>query len=179
MNLKSYRFDALIYVCNRMVAHFPSSGLRHFFYRCGMKFDIAPGAFLMSGIWFDTRGNCLIGKNSVINQDCRLDNRGGIFIRENVSISPGVHLITADHDIDSPRCAGRQAPITIEKLVFIGSRATILPGVTIGEGAVVAACACVTKDVEPYTVVGGVPAREIRKRKRDLYYETYYRRHFL
>lgn len=179
MSLKALRYDALIYFCNRIVANFPAARLRHFFYRSVMRIDIAPGAWLLSGIWFDTRGNCAIGKNSVINQDCRLDNRGGIFIRENVSISPGVHLITADHDIDSPRCAGRQAPITIEKLVFIGSRATILPGVTIGEGAVVAAGACVTKDVDPYTVVGGVPAREIRTRNRNLDYETYYRRHFL
>jgi maltose O-acetyltransferase len=179
MNLKSYRYDALVYLCNRVVAYFPSARLRLMFYRRVMKIDIAPGAFLLSGIWFDNRGNCSIGKNTVINQGCRLDNRGGIFIHENVSISPEVHLITADHDVESPKCAGRRAPITIRKLAFIGSRATILPGVEIGEGAVVAACACVTKDVEAYTVVGGVPAREIRKRNRNLDYETFYRRHFL
>jgi acetyltransferase-like isoleucine patch superfamily enzyme len=179
MNLRTYRYDALLYVCNRVVAYFPGSRLRHFFYRRAMKIEIAPSAFLMSGIWFDTRGNCSVGKNSVINQGCRLDNRGGIRIDENVSISPEVHLITADHDVESPTCAGRHAPILIEKLAFIGSRATILPGVTIGEGAVVAACACVTKDVEPYSVVGGVPAREIRKRNRNLEYETGYQRHFL
>lgn len=179
MSLKSYRYDALVYFCNRVVAYFPSARVRHFFYRNAMKIDIAPGAFLMSGIWFDTRGNCSIGNNSVINQGCRLDNRGGIRIEGNVSISPEVHLITGDHDIESPFCSGRRAPITIRSLAFIGSRATILPGVTIGEGAVVAACACVTKDVEPYTLVGGVPAREIRKRNRNLDYETNYRRHFL
>ena len=179
MSLKAIRYDALMYFCNRVVANFPCARVRHFFYRSVMRIDIAPGAWLLSGIWFDTRGNCSIGKNSVINQGCRLDNRGGIRIEENVSISPEVHLITADHDVDSPKCAGRQAPITICKLAFIGSRATILPGVTIGEGAVVAACACVTKDVDPYTVVGGVPAREIRKRNRNLDYETFYRRHFL
>jgi maltose O-acetyltransferase len=179
MSIKAIRYDALMYFCNRVVANFPCARVRHFFYRSVMRIDIAPGAWLLSGIWFDTRGNCSIGKNSVINQGCRLDNRGGIRIEENVSISPEVHLITADHDVDSPKCAGRQAPITICKLAFIGSRATILPGVTIGEGAVVAACACVTKDVDPYTVVGGVPAREIRKRNRNLDYETFYRRHFL
>jgi acetyltransferase-like isoleucine patch superfamily enzyme len=179
MSLKAWRYDALMYFCNRVVANFPSARLRHGFYRRVMNFEIAPGAFLLSGTWFDTCGNCSIGKNSVINQDCRLDNRGGIRIEENVSISPEVHLITADHDIDSPKCAGRQAPIHIGKRVFIGSRATVLPGVTIGEGAVVAACACVTRDVPPFTVVGGVPAREIRKRPTNLDYETFYRRHFL
>ena len=168
-----------MYFCNRVIAYFPSARLRHLFYCRLMKIDIAPGASILSGTWFDTRGNCSIGKNSVINQGCRLDNRGGIHIDENVSISPGVHLLSADHDIDSPKCVGRQAPIIIKKLVFIGSRATILPGVTIGEGAVVAACACVTRDIPPYTLVGGVPAREIRKRPTNLDYETFYRRHFL
>ena len=144
-----------------------------------MNYEIGKNSYVFMDAWFDTRGNCSIGKNSVINQDCRLDNRGGIRIEENVSISPEVHLITADHDIDSPKCAGRQAPIHIGKRVFIGSRATILPGVTIGEGALVAACACVTRNVLPFKVVGGIPAREIRTRPKNLEYETFYRRHFL
>ena len=129
MSLKALRYDALMYFCNRVVAKFPAARLRHFFYRSVMRIDIAPGAWLLSGIWFDTRGNCSIGKNSVINQDCRLDNRGGIFIRENVSISPSVHLITADHDIDSPRCAGRQQGIPVAATVAARRRAdSILAG---------------------------------------------------
>ena len=178
MNLKACRYDALLFVCNLLVANFPSARLRHTFYRQVMKIQLSPGAHLMSGIWFDARGTCHIGRNSVINPRCRLDSRGGLYIGDNVSISPWVHLITADHDIDDKDFKGRLRAIRIENRVFIGSRATVLPGVTIGEGAVVAACACVTRDVAPYSLVGGVPAREIRKRAKSLDYELNYSRHF-
>lgn len=161
-----------------LIANFPSASVRHVFYRVAMGIKIAPGARLLSGIWFNAKGNCYIGRNTIINEFCRLDSRGGLHIGENVSISPEVQLITADHDIDHPQCIGRSRSIKIENNVFIGSRATILPGVTIKEGAVVAACACVTRDVEPYTVVAGVPAYEIRKRSRNLNYVTSYIRHF-
>jgi len=67
------------------------------------------------------------------------------------------------------------APITICDYVWLGSRAMVLPGVTVGEGAVIAAGAVVTKDVDPYTVVGGVPARPIGTRRQDLGYELTYR----
>jgi maltose O-acetyltransferase len=178
MNLKACGYDALLFLANIVVANFPSARARHLFYHRLMGIRIGPGARLMSGIWFDSKGNCSIGRNTVINPRCRLDTRGGLFIGENVSISPWVHLITADHDIDDQNFKGRLRPIRIGDRVFIGSRATVLPGVTIGEGAVVAACACVTRDVEPYSVVAGVPAREIRKRKKPLDYELHYERHF-
>jgi acetyltransferase-like isoleucine patch superfamily enzyme len=89
-----------------------------------------------------------------------------------------VHIITADHDIDSSNFEGRKHAVHIKKYAFIGSRATILPGVTIGEGAVVAACACVTKDVPAYAMVGGVPAKVLRFRSWNLSYNTRYIRHF-
>ncbi|XMO71032.1 acyltransferase [Luteolibacter sp. AS25] len=142
-----------------------------------MKFSLAENVTFLSGTWFDCRGNLEIGKNTVVNQNCRLDNRGRIIIGSNVSISPEVHLITADHDMDSPEGDGRLSEIVIEDYVFIGSRATILPGIKIGKGAVIAACACVTKDVPEFTVVGGVPAKEIRKRNRSLTYESLYSPH--
>ena len=178
MNLKAYRFDALLYICNYIVAVFPSSRIRHLFYKRLMKIDMANSVHILSGTWLDTRGNLTIGENTVINQRCRLDNRGGIEIGANVSISPEVHIITADHDVQHPKCIGRVAKVVIEDYVFIGTRATILPGITIGKGAVVAACACVTKDVPPYTVVGGVPAKVFKVRNPNLDYKTSYGRHF-
>lgn len=178
MSIKAYNYDLILWLCNRIVAYFPSTRLRMIFYRRVMRLEIGENVSILSGTWFDTMGNLAIGENTVINQDCRLDNRGGLLIADNVSISPEVHLITADHDIQSSDCRGRTNSVVIEEHVFIGSRATVLPGVTIHEGAVVAACACVTKDVPAFAIVAGVPARIIGQRNQKLTYKTGYGRHF-
>ena len=86
-------------------------------------------------------------------------------IGENVSISPGTWLVTGTHDINDPNFAVFFKPIVIGNYVWIGVRATILCGVTIGEGAIVMAGAMVTGDVPPYTVVGGVPAKVVGQRE--------------
>ena len=128
--------------------------------------------------WFDSKGTFHIGNNSVINQKCRLDNRSGIWIGDNVSISAETCILTADHDIQTSDFAGRSRPVIIEDYVFIGTRAIILPGVTLGKGAVIAAGAIVTKSVEPFTIMAGVPARPIGVRNNELNYETHYPRLF-
>ncbi|HYR94007.1 MAG TPA: acyltransferase [Methylomirabilota bacterium] len=116
-----------------------------------------------------------IGKYTVINRQCCLDGRGGLRIGDNVSISPGVWLLTDEHDMNDPYFAEMLGPIEIEDYVWLGSRAMVLPGVRIGKGAVVAAGAVVTKDVAPYQVVGGVPARPLGTRSTDLRYEIHWR----
>jgi acetyltransferase-like isoleucine patch superfamily enzyme len=172
------RFDALLYICNLVVASFPSARLRKLFYQRVMQVEMAPGVFIHSGLWLDCRRQLVIGENSVINQRCRLDARGYITIGKNVSISPEVHIITADHDISTDDIGGRNRPVKIEDFVFIGSRAMILPGVTIGEGAVVAAGAVVTKSVGPRELVAGIPARKIGMRTSPFNYNTKVVRHF-
>jgi acetyltransferase-like isoleucine patch superfamily enzyme len=172
------RFDALLYICNLVVASFPSARLRKLFYQRVMQVEMAPGVFIHSGLWLDCRRQLVIGENSVINQRCRLDARGYITIGKNVSISPEVHIITADHDISTDDIGGRNRPVKIEDFVFIGSRAMILPGVTIGEGAVVAAGAVVTKSVGPRELVAGIPARKIGMRTSAFNYNTKVVRHF-
>ena len=99
-----------------------------------------------------------------------LDARAGIQIASDVNISSHAKLITGSHDIDDPMFASDFRPIKIGHHVWIGTGAMVLPGVEIGDGAVVAAGAVVTRDIPPYEVWGGVPARFIRKRSEDLRY---------
>jgi len=105
-----------------------------------------------------------IGHNSIIGNDAFLDGRKGLFLGSNVNIAAEVRIYTLEHDITSADFGSKGASVYIDDWVYIGPRVTILPGVRIGAGAVVAAGAVVTKDVEPWTMVGGVPAKFIKKR---------------
>jgi len=104
-----------------------------------------------------------IGKNVFINFDCTFLALGGITIEDNVLIGPKVSLITENHPLNPEERKGLTGkPILIKKNAWIGANATILPGVTIGENAVVAAGAVVSKDVPDNTIVGGIPAKFIK-----------------
>lgn len=165
-------FGALIkYVTNHIVSHIPSYTVRHAWYRTILGWYIGPQAAVLMGQHVQMAGvrsgarKVSIGKGTVINWDCMLYTTGGIVIGENVSISAGVWLVTGSHDMNDPQFPVIYKPIVIGDYAWIGMRATILGGVTIGEGAVVTAGAMVTHDVLPYTVVGGVPARVIKQRE--------------
>jgi acetyltransferase-like isoleucine patch superfamily enzyme len=176
--LRRVWFDGIMFLCNSLVAHLPSHAARRWFYRAIMRFDIGKRAFIFMGAQFDSRGHFKLGDHSTINERCRLDNRGGLEIGSNVSISAHVCILTADHDPQSPSFAGRERPVRIADYVFIGTRALILPGVTIGRGGVVAAGAVVTKNVAERSIVAGSPAKEIGTRSADLAYEIDYCRFF-
>lgn len=104
-----------------------------------------------------------IGKNVFINFDCVFLDLGGITIEEGVLIAPKVSLLSEGHPINpTDRQSLVPGPIHIKRNAWIGAGATILPGVTIGENAVVAAGAVVSKDVPANTVVGGIPAKVIK-----------------
>ena len=109
-----------------------------------------------------------VGKNVFINSGCRFQDQGGITIGDGTQIGHNVVLATLNHD-ENParRSSTHPAPIVIGKNVWIGSNATVVPGVTVGDGAIIAAGAVVTKDVPPNMVVGGVPAKVIRKIKME------------
>ena len=119
---------------------------------------------LFPPFYTDFGKNITIGRDVFINSGCHFQDQGGITIGDGSLIGHNVVLATINHDL-SPlnNRENHYAPIVIEDHVWIGSNATILPGVTIGRWAVVGAGAVVTKDVEEFTVVGGVPAKEIRK----------------
>lgn len=119
-----------------------------------------------------------IGQNTIIGNDAMLDARNGIEIGDNVQLSMGVWIWTMQHDPQDPGFCAVGGPVRIEDYAWISCRVTILPGVTVGKGAVVAAGAVVTKDVEPHTIVGGVPAKKIGERTKDLRYQLKYHKSF-
>lgn len=120
-------------------------------------------------------GKMSVGQNTVINFGCYLDNRRGIYIGNNVGIAHNTKIYTLGHDLNDSQFMTKGAPVSIEDNVFIFSNALIMPGITIGEGAIVLAGSVVTKDVEPWTIVGGNPARKIRDRGYDVDYKQIYR----
>jgi acetyltransferase-like isoleucine patch superfamily enzyme len=138
--------------------------LRHYLYRHLYKVDLPKTSIIYSHCTFIAPWGVKLGHHSVVGDHCRLDGRSGLTIGNNVDVSAETVIYTLEHDIESPTFVDTGGPVIIGDWVYIGSRVIILPGVTIGEGAVVASGAVVTKDVEPWTMVGGVPARFIRKR---------------
>ena len=105
-----------------------------------------------------------IGKNVFINHGCSFLDLGGITIEDDVMIGPQVNIITENHPVDpKSRKSLELKSVTIKRNAWIGANATILPGVIIGENSIVAAGAVVTKDVPDNTIVGGVPAKLIKK----------------
>lgn len=125
--------------------------------------QIDPSFRLFPPFYTDFGKNTHIGKDVFINSGCHFQDQGGIEIGDGTMIGHNVVLATINHDLDpAQNRKNHYAPITIGDHVWIGSNATVLPGVRIGEWSVVAAGAVVTKDIPPYTVAGGVPAKRIR-----------------
>jgi acetyltransferase len=120
-----------------------------------------------------------IGRNTAINRLCVLDGRGGLVIGDNVNISAEAALYTGGHEVNSSNFAFYSKPVRIDDRVWVGTRAMIMPGVTVGEGAVVLPGAIVVRDVSPFAIVGGIPAVQVGQRSSDLTYELTWRTMFL
>lgn len=118
---------------------------------------------LFPPFYSDYGQNISVGKGVFINACCHFQDQGGITIGDGAQIGHNVVLATLNHEAEpSRRKITKPGPITIGENVWIGSNAVVVPGVSIGDGAIVAAGAVVTKDVPPNAVVGGVPARVIK-----------------
>jgi acetyltransferase-like isoleucine patch superfamily enzyme len=162
---------AVHFTTNYVISHLPSFGLRRLWYRhvVGATFGPHAGIHLGCFVWSYAPGQVRrsgfrIGAYTRVNRDCCLDVRGSLDIGANVSISPEVTILTASHAINAPDFHVETRPVVIEDHVWIGTRATILPGVTLGRGSVVAAGSVVTRDVSALSIVAGVPAREVGTR---------------
>ena len=160
--------NSLMWLFLGFTAFIPLRFVRHAILRAfGMKINkaILDGAFHIR-----KPSKISIDEGTVIGHGVTLDGRNGITIGKNVNFSSEVMVWTMQHDYNDPSFSASGGAVVIEDYAWISVRVIILPGVTIGEGAVVAAGAVVTKDVEPYTVVGGVPARKISTRNKNLNY---------
>ena len=170
------------YATNHLISHVPFYCVRHGWYRHVLGWRIAPTASVLMGQHIQMAGvrtsgkGVHIGTGSVINQGCYLYTTGGLVLGDHVSVSAGVWFVTGTHDLHAPDFPDLYKPIVVGDHAWIGVRATILAGVTIGEGAVVMAGAVVTRDVESFAVVGGVPAKPVGTRAlRDPSYELAFR----
>jgi maltose O-acetyltransferase len=178
-NFRTLASEGKLYWLNHFLSHLPSVRLRLWCLRNLHQMQIGEGSYVFLGAWFYTpTGGLTMGKNSVINERCRLDNRGGIVIGDNVAVCAECCLLTTDHDLQTRNLEFRSGAIILEDYSFIGTRAIILRGVKIGKGAAVAAGAVVTQDVEPHTIVAGIPAKVIGYRNPDYAYKCNYRRFF-
>lgn len=135
---------------------------------------VAKGSKIHRGVKFFHIGKLTVGKNSTINFGCYLDNRRGIYIGDNVGIAHDTKIYTLGHNLNDPEFKTKGAPVVIEDNAFIFSNSLIMPGVTIKEGAVILAGSVVTKDVEPYTIIGGNPAKKIKDRIHTINYKQRY-----
>jgi acetyltransferase-like isoleucine patch superfamily enzyme len=137
--------------------------LRPLLYRaCGFQVDRS--ATLQGGIRFFHVGRLTVGEGSLINRGVYLDNRGGITIGRHVSIAHDAKLYTMGHDPHDPAFATKAAPIRLDDHAVVFAGAMLMPGVHVGQGAVVMAGAVVTKDVPPGRMVGGNPAVDLGER---------------
>ena len=161
------------WLANHLFMNWTPYAVRHWFLRRFCNVRIGPNSSICMGC-FVTGRNIQIGSNTVVNRYTYLDGRAPLRIGDNVNISHYTLIQTLTHDPQSSDFVSLEKPVIIEDYVWIGARALICPGVTIGEGAVVAAGAVVTRNVEPYFIVGGNPATFIRQRSHNLRYRTRY-----
>ncbi|PIR61471.1 MAG: acyltransferase [Candidatus Pacebacteria bacterium CG_4_10_14_0_8_um_filter_43_12] len=153
-----------------VVGYLPFHHLRRFFYRwAGVKIGCGSTIHMMARIYDPS--HIQIGQDTIIGERASLDGRkqlpnsgGGLVIGNHVDLASEVMIWTSQHDLADPSMKPIEKKVTVSDYVFIGPRAIILPGVTIGWGAVVAAGAVVTKDVQPLTIVAGIPAKKIGDR---------------
>lgn len=155
------------------IGFIPIHKLRKLLYSgLGVKFE--PGVVMHFKTEIRAPWNLSIGKRSIIGDNAILDARNYLTIGSNVQLSSNVSIYTMQHNHRDPFFGvefDRPMHVKIGDRAWIGSNVMILPGVNIGEGAVCCAGSVVTKNVEPYTIMAGVPAKKIGERTHDLCYE--------
>lgn len=163
----------------KIITNIPCWGLRKNFLKIIFKINIGLNSFIQMGCYiYPCKGVLKIGNNTVINRDCIIDPRGNIFIGSNVNISREVAIYTGGHIIDSDNFQYYSKPVIIKDFVWIGTRAMVMPGVVLEQGAIVLPGAVVTNNVDENIIVGGIPARKVGERESKLQYTLNYKPSF-
>lgn len=162
--IKFVKYLAHIYV-------FKLGRLRTWFYAKIMH-RIGQNVFLFKPFYCTSPEGIAIGDEVCISSNCRIGGEGGLTIGNFVMVGPNTVILTSNHgfertDIPMMRQSITAAPVVIQDDVWIGANVVVLPGVTIGQGAIIGAFSLVAKDVEPYAVMAGAPARVLKHRVED------------
>lgn len=158
-------YYAVVLFGNVIVNKIPSRHIRKWFYEIlGAK--IGKNTVICRRVDVLFPKGLKLADNIAVGWFVDLDARGGIYIDHDTNISSHTKFITGSHDLDEPEFTASFKPIKIGHHCWIGTGAIVLQNVNIGDGAVIAAGAVVTKDIPPYEVWGGVPAKFIRKRQK-------------
>jgi len=175
MNSKVLAGSMLAFFYNSLIGRLPSRFLRSAYLKLYLA-RFGRGTGVQMGCRFLNGRKIFLGDRNVINFGCLLDGRRyAIRTGHDVSIGPEAAILTLGHDPQSTDFADKGGDVTIGDRVWICFRAIILPGVSIGDGAIVAAGAVVSRDVEPYTIVAGSPARVVGRRTKDLTYRCVFK----
>jgi acetyltransferase-like isoleucine patch superfamily enzyme len=163
--------SSLLFIFCKVVSYLPFHFLRIGIYKIFFGARISFKAGLYYGVEIRHPWKLSIDESSIVGHGVMLDARKGLTIGKNVNISSDVMIWTLQHDYNSPTFDAVGSPVVIGDYVWVCSRAIILPGVSLGTGCVVASGAVVTRDVEAFTIVGGVPAKKIGVRSENLTYD--------
>jgi len=153
-----------------MIGLVPSNFLRIFFYKNVLKMVIGRKVFIHKNCEIRNGIKITIGEGTIVGDYAMLDGNGGIEIGNNVNISSRSSLYSSQHLVQSPTFEGEFKKIKIGNRAWISSNTVVLPGVTIGEGAVLASGGIATNNLDSFMIYGGVPAKIIKKRSPDLSY---------
>ncbi len=164
----NYFLDFRLFLIHIVSFHIPFHIIRKFIFKtAGVK--IGKGSTIHMGCRFFEPKGVKIGEDTIIGNNALLDGRSSLHIGNHVDIASDVMIYNSEHDINDPEFKAISNKVKIGDYCFIGPRSIILPGVSIGKGAVVCAGAVVTKDVRENTIVAGIPAKKIGVRKLNNY----------
>ena len=169
--MRAFLIDCYMFFLNHIIRHVPFYCIRRLFYTiAGMK--IGKTSRILMGVYIQNPKGITIGEHCYINEFCMLDGRGGLTIKDNVSLSMYTKTLTATHDSNSSKFDYVEEPIVLEENVWTGIGSIILPGTRLPKGVIIAAGSVAIKNTiyEEKNVYSGVPAKKIGVRKyKDLY----------